>query len=188
MLSLSEFTKCPQELLYSFKFTIYAVKIYMKTLFKPILENHKIVWKVLWIGELAVSDIVKATSENENDPLANWNNIERLEMSWEDSFLSEKIVHCASHRFLSLVGLTERGLCFCLKRGKNPGPSPAVWRLACLQDGGGEDKNWVENGCAKRASSTGNFAKVWLVNSWKLVFACLLVDFGWVWLACIKGY
>ena len=71
MLSFSEFTKCPQELLYSFKYTIYAVKIYMKTLFKPILENHKIVWKVLWIGELAVSDIVKATSENENDPLAN---------------------------------------------------------------------------------------------------------------------
>ena len=43
MLFFSEFTKCPQELLYSFKFTIYAVK----TLFKPILENHKIVWKVL---------------------------------------------------------------------------------------------------------------------------------------------
>ena len=35
-------------------------------------------------------------------------------------------MHCTSHGLLSLAGLTERGLCFCLKRGKNPGPSP-VW-------------------------------------------------------------
>ena len=37
---------CPQESLNSFKFIIYSVKIGMKTS-KPILENHKIVWKAL---------------------------------------------------------------------------------------------------------------------------------------------
>lgn len=46
-LFFTEFTKCPQEILYSFKFTIYAVKLYVKTLFKTTLENHKIVWNVL---------------------------------------------------------------------------------------------------------------------------------------------
>ena len=45
MLFFSELAKCPQESLNSFKFIIYSVKIGMKTPSKPILENHKIVWK-----------------------------------------------------------------------------------------------------------------------------------------------
>ena len=47
MLFFSELAKCPQESLNSFKFIIYSVKIGMKTSSKPILENHKIVWKAL---------------------------------------------------------------------------------------------------------------------------------------------
>ena len=124
-------------------------------------------------------DDMKATSENDNDLLANWKNIERSEMSWEDSFLSKKIMHCAGHRFLSLAGLMERGLCFCLKRGKNAGPSPAVWRLGCFQDGSGEDKNWVENWCFEKGQL--NFAKAWIVSNWCLpVCRSILVEFGWL--------
>ena len=48
VLSFSELAKCPQGSLNSFKFIIYSVKIDMKTLFKPILENHKIVWKAFY--------------------------------------------------------------------------------------------------------------------------------------------
>ena len=45
VLFFSELAKCPQESLIFFKFIIYAVKIGIETLSKPILENHKIVWK-----------------------------------------------------------------------------------------------------------------------------------------------
>lgn len=47
VLFFSELAKCPQESLNFIKFIIYSVKIDMKTLSKPILENHKIVWKAL---------------------------------------------------------------------------------------------------------------------------------------------
>ena len=49
VLFFSELAKCPQESMNFFKFIIYAVKIGIKTLSKPILENHKIVWKVFRI-------------------------------------------------------------------------------------------------------------------------------------------
>ena len=45
VLFFSELAKCPQESLIFFKFIIYAVKIGIEKLSKPILENHKIVWK-----------------------------------------------------------------------------------------------------------------------------------------------
>lgn len=47
VLFFSELAKCPQESLNFLKFIIYSVKIDMKTLSKPILENHKIVWKAV---------------------------------------------------------------------------------------------------------------------------------------------
>ena len=49
VLFFSELAKCPQESLIFFKFIVYAVKIGIETLSKPILENHKIVWKVLCV-------------------------------------------------------------------------------------------------------------------------------------------
>ena len=48
VLFFSELAKCPQESLIFFKFIINAVKIGIETLSKPILENHKIVWKALY--------------------------------------------------------------------------------------------------------------------------------------------
>ena len=47
VLFFSELAKCPQESMHFFKFIIYAVKIGIETFSKPILENQKIVWKVL---------------------------------------------------------------------------------------------------------------------------------------------
>ena len=47
VLFFSELAKCPQEAMNFFKFITYAVKTGNETLSKPILENHKIVWKVL---------------------------------------------------------------------------------------------------------------------------------------------
>ena len=51
VLFFSELAKCPQESLIFFKFIIYAVKIGIEKLSKPILENHKIVAKTIWINQ-----------------------------------------------------------------------------------------------------------------------------------------
>ena len=47
ILFFSELAKCPRESMNFFKFIIYAVKRGIETFSKPIVENQKIVWKVL---------------------------------------------------------------------------------------------------------------------------------------------
>ena len=66
MLFFSELAKCPQESLNSFKFIIYSVKIGMKTSSKPILENHKIVWKALSLALMQWQKIYPTISPGKN--------------------------------------------------------------------------------------------------------------------------
>ena len=95
-------------------------------------------------------------------------------------------MHCVSYRLLSLVGLKERGLSFCLKRGKSPGPSPVCQCGAAVETG--LFPRWRRRGqelsgelVCKKGQLNGELCKErcdYIVNSCKLVFACLLVDFG----------